>query len=148
MTHCSTDPSSAFPSPRTPFSAIEDFFPPSHSASSRSLFNYPPVPYPPSAAELYPFWAIPPLALDPSVACSEPQKLAQAQRNLDLTLTLPMLPAFSTAAPSTLAPSPYPAAVPLPPDVAASAKVEEEDEAVGAEWWEQQVRDGLLADEP
>ncbi|GAA5939002.1 hypothetical protein JCM1841_001556 [Sporobolomyces salmonicolor] len=141
MTHCSTDPSSAFPSPRTPFSAIEDFFPPLHSASSQALFNYPPVPYPPSTTERNLFWAVPPLALDSPVTGVEPQKLAQVQRNLDLTLTLPMLPAFPAA------PSPYPAPVPLLADVGASAKVEE-DETAGVEWWEQQVRDGLLVDDP
>ncbi|GAA6024725.1 hypothetical protein JCM11491_005168 [Sporobolomyces phaffii] len=103
LTHTSTDPSSSYPSPATPFSSVEDFCPPDN------LYNYPPLPYPPASEDSV--WAVPPLALDgpgSSASCARPVEFQTATHDLDLTLTLPMSPpaAFQDSTTLSLAPTP------------------------------------------
>ncbi|GAA5961698.1 hypothetical protein JCM3765_000480 [Sporobolomyces pararoseus] len=97
LTHASTDPSSSYPSPATPYSSVEDFLPPDN------LENYPPLPYPPASAQDS-IWAVPPLALGaavssvplpfhpPSIPTCESVEFQTATHDLDLTFTLPMSP--------------------------------------------------------
>jgi hypothetical protein len=93
LTHTSTDPSSSYPSPATPYSSVEDFLP-NHNSE-----NYPPLPYPPACSDL--LWAVPPLALGapastaplpPQIPTCESVEFQTATHDLDLTLTLPMSP--------------------------------------------------------
>ncbi|GAA5881177.1 hypothetical protein JCM16303_004827 [Sporobolomyces ruberrimus] len=125
LTHSSTDPSSSYPSPATPFSSIEEFLPPDN------LYNYPPLPYPPaSAASPDAMWAVPPLALGAPVSFPPPTcgsvEFQCASHDLDLTLTLPMSPppTFSTSSTLSLAPTPF---------LATPVKVEPTTEEG---WWE------------
>ncbi|GAA6063258.1 hypothetical protein JCM10212_004992 [Sporobolomyces blumeae] len=142
LTHASTDPSSSYPSPMTPFSSVEELLPP-----SSSLYNYPPLPYPPAESEL---WSVPPLSLDAAVARAPapPPAVASslafpacasvefktAKHDLDLTLTLPMspLPSFSSDPMSGTSGAPI-------GFVHTPVKVEPTEG-----WWEEQVRDQLL----
>ena len=146
LTHASTDPSSSYPSPATPFSSVEDILPRS-SCSDNNLYNYPPLPYPPSAASM---WAVPPLALGAPVTQAPPPppplshynsiyptcesvEFQTATHDLDLTLTLPMSPPPTfTSTTSSLAPAPF---------LQTPVKVEPTD---AGGWWEEQVRNQLI----